>query len=292
MPFWQHLERHVAESIGKPFTIERKSSVGGGSINRAWRIEGGGREYFVKTNHGALADMFEAEAEGLAEMARTNAIRVPFPICHGVAEDESYIVLEHIRFGGRADPAALGAQLADLHRNSGDAFGWRIDNTIGSTPQPNTPEDDWVTFYARHRLGFQLDLARRNGYGGALQRKGERLIDELPRFFEGYTPQPSLLHGDLWSGNWGYDSAGNPVIFDPATYYGDREADVAMTELFGSPGRAFYEGYGRAWPLDPGYAVRKTLYNLYHIINHANLFGSGYAGQAESMLDRLLAEIG
>jgi protein-ribulosamine 3-kinase len=287
---WNQIEQHISESIGEPFTIEDHAPVGGGSINRAYRVTGSGRRsYFVKTNHGSLGDMFVAEAEGLAEMARSNAIRVPFPICHGVANGESYIVLEHINFGGQSDPGEFGKQLANMHRSTNRQFGWHIDNTIGSTPQPNGPSDDWIAFWREQRLGFQLDLAKRNGYGGNLQRKGQRLMEEVPRFFDGYTPEPSLLHGDLWSGNWDYDRAGNPVIFDPAVYYGDREADLAMTELFGSPGRAFYEAYDRAWPVDDGYRARKILYNLYHIINHLNLFGGGYGGQAESMMDRLLS---
>lgn len=287
---WKQIEQRISESIGEPFTIEDHRPVGGGSINRAFRVTGSGRRsYFVKTNHGSLGDMFVAEAEGLAEMARSNAIRVPFPICHGIAGGESYIVLEHINFGGQSDPAEFGKQLAQMHRSSSPQFGWRIDNTIGSTPQPNTQSENWIAFWREQRLGFQLDLAKSNGYGGSLQRKGQRLLDELPRFFDGYTPEPSLLHGDLWSGNWDYDLAGNPVIFDPAVYYGDREADIAMTELFGSPGKAFYEAYDRAWPVDRGYRVRKTLYNLYHIINHLNLFGGGYGGQAESMMERLLS---
>jgi fructosamine-3-kinase len=141
------------------------------------------------------------------------------------------------------------------------------------------------------RLGVQLRIASTRGVGMALLRKGERLRADLPAFFEGYTPAASLLHGDLWSGNYSYCSDGTPVLFDPAVYYGDREADLAMTELFGGFGRDFYDAYNETWPLDPGYAQRKTLYNLYHILNHFNLFGGGYADQAEAMIDRLLAEL-
>jgi fructosamine-3-kinase len=166
-----------------------------------------------------------------------------------------------------------------------------MDNTIGSTPQKNTPRQDWVAFWREQRLGYQLQLAARQGHGGALQRQGEQLLEYLPDFFTDHRPQASLLHGDLWSGNYSIDSQGQPVIFDPAVYFGDREADLAMTELFGGFGAEFYAAYNSSWPLEPGYAVRKTLYNLYHILNHLNLFGGGYLSQAQRMIQHLLAEV-
>ncbi|MFA7388288.1 MAG: fructosamine kinase family protein, partial [Thiohalobacteraceae bacterium] len=183
-------------------------------------------------------------------------------------------------------------QLAAMHRTTRTQFGWYRDNTIGSTPQINTPDSDWISFWRDRRLGFQLDLAARNGWGGELQRLGERLLVSVGALFQDYRPRPSLLHGDLWSGNHGYLADGCPVIFDPALYYGDREADVAMTELFGGFGADFYAGYRSSWPLDAGYVVRRQLYNLYHVLNHLNLFGGGYQGQALRLLRELLAEIG
>ena len=136
-----------------------------------------------------------------------------------------------------------------------------------------------------------MRLAAQNGYGGQLQRLGEKLMDSLPAFFADYTPQPSLLHGDLWSGNHAYLQNGTPTIFDPAIYYGDRECDIAMTELFGGYDTDFYAAYRSAYPLDAGYATRRDLYNLYHILNHANLFGGGYARQAEQMMQKLLRNL-
>ena len=177
-----------------------------------------------------------------------------------------------------------------MHRTTRAEFGWVRDNTIGATPQPNTPDPDWVRFWARQRLGFQLALAARNGHGGALQRLGETLLGRLPDLLD-HAPAPSLLHGDLWGGNLGYMRDGEPVIYDPAVYYGDREADLAMTELFGGFGGDFYAAYREAWPLDPGYASRRDLYNLYHVLNHLNLFGGGYLGQALNLLGRLLAQV-
>ena len=238
-----------------------------------------------------MLDMFVAEAAGLQAMADTNTIRVPRPVCHGVADGQSYLVLEYLPFGGSSSARALGELLAAMHQHSSGRFGFDIDNTIGATHQDNTPDDDWISFWQQRRLGFQLQLAGKNGSGSNLLNAGEKLIDSIPQFFTTYQPQPSLLHGDLWSGNYSYLVNGEPVIFDPATYYGDREADIAMTELFGGFGSGFYDAYNNAWQLDAGYEVRKTLYNLYHIINHFNLFGGGYLGQAESMTSRLLAEL-
>lgn len=171
-------------------------------------------------------------------------------------------------------------------------FGFLQDNFIGTTPQPNGWKDNWVDFWREQRLGFQLQLAARNGHGGRLKTLGEKLLDVLPVFFAGYEPQPSLLHGDLWGGNHAFLADGTPVIFDPAPYYGDRECDLAMMELFGGYPADSYAAYRAVYPLDAGYATRRDLYNLYHILNHANLFGDGYAKQAEQMMLRLLAEAG
>jgi fructosamine-3-kinase len=217
---------------------------------------------------------------------------VPKPLCHGISDGQSYLVMEAITSGqgghGGQATATLGTQLAQMHRCTQDQFGWLRDNTIGSTPQHNTQDGDWTQFWREQRLGFQLELAACNGYRGELQRKGAQLMAALDGILDGHRPLPSLLHGDLWSGNYSVDDQGRPVIFDPATYYGDREADLAMTELFGGFGSEFYRAYRQEWPLDDGYPRRRTLYNLYHILNHLNLFGGGYAGQAEQMMDSLL----
>jgi fructosamine-3-kinase len=208
-----------------------------------------------------------------------------------VAGHESFIAMEYIELGGgRGDAAEAGRQLAAMHRCTRERFGWDRDNTIGSTPQPNREHEDWVSFWRDQRLGFQLELAGRNGYRGRLQQRGGQLLDRFGALID-QDPAPSLLHGDLWGGNLGYARGGEPVIFDPACYYGDREADLAMTELFGGFGGQFRSAYEDAWPLPAGYQVRKQLYNLYHILNHLNLFGGGYLSQAEGMIDRLLAEL-
>jgi protein-ribulosamine 3-kinase len=166
-----------------------------------------------------------------------------------------------------------------------------MDNFIGSTPQANTPSPDWVSFYRDHRLAFQRRLARYNGARAGLLDAVARLEAELGSFFQTHHPRAALLHGDLWSGNWGFLRDGSPALFDPAVYYGDREADIAMMELFGHPGADFFTAYNEMQPLDAGYPVRRDLYNLYHVLNHFNLFGGGYATQAEHMAQRLLAEL-
>ena len=178
-----------------------------------------------------------------------------------------------------------------MHKVKQPYFGWQMDNTIGSTPQINDQTHDWLTFWREQRLGQQLKFAAQNGYSGRIQSRGEKLMDELDKLLENHQPHPSILHGDLWGGNAAADENGQPVIYDPACYYGDRETDLAMTELFGGFGRDFFAAYNAIYPVDSGYSTRKTLYNLYHILNHLNLFGGGYMGQAESMIDQLLSEI-
>jgi protein-ribulosamine 3-kinase len=290
---WSAIAADIAAASGRAFAPRAPRHVGGGCINSAAVLGDGEQRWFVKLNDAARLDMFEAERDGLEAMAATNSIRVPQPLCCGVAAGQAFIAMEYVPLGGAggATAALAGEQLAAMHRAGAAAFGWHRENTIGATPQPNGWEADWRGFWCERRLGFQLELAAQNGYGGRLQQRGARLLADVGALL-GHAPVPSLLHGDLWGGNLGGDDAGNPVIFDPACYYGDREADIAMTELFGGFGGRFYAAYNAAWPLDAGYGVRKTLYNLYHILNHLNLFGGGYASQAERMMDRLLAELG
>ena len=288
----QAIEASIGQITGRPFLIKSKTNISGGSINHAYRIADHDRSYFVKLNQASSLPMFEAEADGLSELASANIMRIPEVVCLGQAHDQAWLVTEYIEFGMGGDVSSrlLGQQLAALHHTRADQFGWSRDNTIGLTVQKNQYHDDWVEFYRDQRLRFQFDLAARNGFRGSLQEKGERLIAGLDLFFSTYKPQISLLHGDLWGGNYAFDTQGQPVIFDPAVYYGDREAEIAMTELFGGFSDDFYATYDESWSLDDGYPVRKILYNLYHILNHANLFGGSYIVQAESMLDRLLSE--
>lgn len=267
-------------------------AVPGGSINSCYAARArDGRMLFLKLNEPDCGPMFAAEYEGLRALAAAGEVRVPLPLAHGVAGDAAWLLLEHLELepGSHAAGAKLGAALAAQHRHSAAAFGWGLDNTIGTTAQANQWHADWTGFFGKRRLGFQLRLAAASG-DAAIAGRGARLLAALPGLLAGHSPPPSLLHGDLWAGNWAMTSDGMPVIFDPAVYYGDREADLAMTELFGGFPPAFYEAYEAAWPLAPGYAQRRDIYNLYHVLNHLNLFGGSYRGQAISLMDRLLAD--
>jgi fructosamine-3-kinase len=263
-------------------------SIGGGDISAAWKLDAAEGAVFLKTGPASSYDMFAAEAEGLMELAAPGVIRVPSLIAFGAERDTSYVAFEWLEFDGHKHDAEyeLGTQLAKLHRTTKDRYGWHRDNTIGLTPQLNSWSDNWVAFLKENRLAYQLKLAADNGFSGALQEQGSCLLDRLPAYFENYNPSPSLLHGDLWGGNWA-SCDGVPVIFDPAVFYGDRESDLAMTRLFGGFGRKFYEAYEAAWPLEPGHEARNDIYQLYHVLNHLNLFGSGYLGRAQQLLRKL-----
>ena len=258
---------------------ERATPVAGGCIHRCYRVLIGGVPHFAKVNDARLADAFAAEADGL-EALRAPGIRAPQPLRHGVAGGHAFLLLEFLELEDQGDFAALGCMLAVAHRSAGPAFGWRRDNYIGSTPQANAWCEEWSTFFRERRLAPQLALARKNGFRLELGRAEEVLND--------HHPQPALLHGDLWSGNVAFLTDGEPVLFDPAVYYGDREADLAMTELFGGFPAAFYAAYNAVDPLERGYEKRKHLYNLYHLLNHLNLFGGGYLAQVRSTLRLLL----
>ncbi|MDD5462688.1 MAG: fructosamine kinase family protein [Methylococcales bacterium] len=290
---WKAVSEQIELAAGQPFNVESVHPLAGGDINSAFWLQACDQSYFVKLNRADLAAMFEAEFVGLQELEKTQTIRVPSPVACGQTGEHSFLVLEHVEFGcsNKLSDHLLGQQLAQMHQRRQPYFGWHRDNTIGSTLQINHKNNDWLTFWREQRLGMQLQLAAENGYSGRLQTSGERLCHEMAALFDDYLPQSSLLHGDLWSGNAAVDKQGRPVIFDPACYYGDREADLAMTELFGGFSRDFYAAYHSVWPLDKGYAIRKNFYNLYHILNHLNLFGGGYLRQAENMMTMLLAEI-
>lgn len=253
----------------------------------------------LNTRHGPVliklepldeAARLEAEADSLDAIARTGAVAVPGRLALGRTDREAYLVIEWIEFGARSAAAqrTLGAALAQLHSHHGAAFGWHRDNFLGRTPQSNLRCTDWGDFLASQRLGPQLELAARNGLDSNTLALGERLLGRLPALLGDYRPPPSLLHGDLWGGNWGAAADGTPYLIDPAVYHGDREADIAMTRLFGGFGTEFYRAYEHASPAEPGSEVRQTLYNLYHLLNHYNLFGGGYASGVVDSLRALV----
>jgi len=294
MPHWHLISQQIEATSGICLDSDSARITSGGCINEAYTLTGqhNGQHcsFFIKINTAGKLDMFEAEAEGLQALLDSHSLRVPNPVCSGAAGEHAYLLMEHIQLVARGDDAQLGTALAAMHQSQHTHFGWQRGNTIGASPQLNPWTESWRTFWAEQRLGTQLELAAQNRAGRALLNRGEKLLAALPAFFGDYQPVPSLLHGDLWSGNYAFDEQGQPVIFDPATYYGDRETDLAMSELFGGFSPSFYAAYNAVWPLDAGYTSRKTLYNLYHILNHFNLFGGGYLSQAQGMIDRLLGE--
>lgn len=321
MTHWQKISNHISQTLNTsctklkapceklkaPFQIQNISSVGGGSINSSYHVTGTDKQsYFIKLNSASLEYMFKVEFDSLNELSqalllKTSAIKVPQPICFGIADSKSYLVLEYLNIRSNGNSKKMGQALAQMHKVTAGQYGWYQDNIIGSTPQSNQQHTDWVTFWREERLRPQFKMLCDKGYKKQLQPLSDKLLNNLDSLLAGHTPPASLLHGDLWSGNYGFIDNGfmdngfiegsaeqeQPVIFDPALYYGDRETDLAMTELFGGFSQDFYQSYNEAWPLDEGYAQRKTLYNLYHILNHANLFGSSYLNQAISMMQRL-----
>ena len=291
MSFLQYVSEQISAATGEIFVPRQQESAAGGCINQAVSISDGKQQYFIKSHQASMRLMFQSEAQALHEIAASQTVRVPAVIVQGEYGGKSFLVLEQLDLSGRCDMAMLGHQLAAMHKLTQSQFGWHQDNVIGATRQINTAENSWLTFWRQHRLGFQLSLAAKKGYGGRLQKQGERLLADAGLLFTDYQPPASMLHGDLWGGNAAGLADTQPVIFDPALYYGDRETDLAMTELFGGFSADFYAAYNEAWLMHDGYNVRKTFYNIYHIINHLNLFGEGYYSQAVNMMDSVLAEI-
>ena len=293
---WQKIAEHISQVTAEKFQIENRLPISGGCINQGYQLISRNQTYFIKLNRASDIAMFEAEAQGLEQMWDTQTIRVPRPICWGTEENSAYLVLEWLDLAGKnSDKAAqeMGRKLATLHQwtppknyPASNQFGWEINNTIGSTPQINNWTENWAEFWQKHRIGYQLKLAKTRG---AEFRFASELLEAIPEILAGHQPKPSLVHGDLWGGNASVTSSGEPVIFDPATYFGDAEVDIAMTELFGGFSAAFYRGYRSVIPQKAGYEKRKILYNLYHILNHFNLFGGGYGSQAEAMMRQLLS---
>jgi fructosamine-3-kinase len=295
--------------------------VGGGCIHSAWCLtvlpSGGpaaaplpapfsGDRLFAKTNSLEALPLLEAEAEGLEALARAAAgtdLRVPAPLAVGVAANQAVLVLPWLELAESGSAAAdgawesLGAALATLHRSSierscapGDrpgSFGWPRDNVIGASPQRNGWLAGWGRFFAERRLAPQLQRLERRS--GAL-RGAQALLERVPDWLDGHGADPCLVHGDLWSGNAAIDSTGHGVIFDPAVHRADREVDLAMARLFGGFPASFFAGYEATWPLPGDHRRRVPLYNLYHLLNHANLFGGSYAVQAQGVIKQLLQD--
>jgi protein-ribulosamine 3-kinase len=282
------LAEAIAGATGEACAGLRARSVAGGCISRNFCLEGERQRYFLKLCLGAQ-DMFAAEADGLAALARCSQLVVPQVVCRGEFAGRAFLVLEWLDLDKRGDAARLGEALAALHAIRFPRFGWQHDNFIGSTPQVNEWHDDWGTFFAARRLAPQLRLAASNGAPQLAQRAAPLLV-QLPRLLVGQATMPSLLHGDLWSGNQGF-VGGRPALFDPAVYAGDADTDLATCELFGGFAPRFYDAYRAVRPASPSYPRRRIAYQLYHVLNHYNLFGGGYAKQAEAMIGELVAQL-
>ncbi len=264
------------------------NSLSGGCISDAYKLTlKNGNKLFLKFNSGSSGDMFITEAHGLTELRKADAIRIPEVYLY----DSTFIVTELIETGKKSKNffEDFGREFARLHNHTQINFGFYEDNYIGSNPQPNIPDkeenNDWIKFYFNKRILFQYKLAEKNGYAAAELRKGIfELEDKIEEILKGSEEKPSVLHGDLWGGNYMIDENGSACLIDPAVYYGHREADLAMTKIFGGFDSRFYSAYNEALPLPAGYEYRENIYKLYHILNHLNLFGSGYYSQAVSLV--------
>jgi fructosamine-3-kinase len=283
------IEQALREA-GHQSAVQRIERISGGDINEAARVETADGRYFVKWHNSPPPRFFDCEADGLRLLQASGMVRVPAVIASGTVEGSTTacLILEWIeRASGKAFEAAdmLGRQLAAMHRQRQPFYGLDTDNYIGRLPQANTRSESWIAFYRDQRLGVQRDLARRQG---RMPVHREKLLDavmnHLNKWIDETQCQPSLLHGDLWGGNWLVAQDGTPVLIDPAVYYGDREADLAMTALFGGFPTAFYAAYAEAFPLSPGHEIRQPLYQLYYLLCHLNLFGESYGGSVDAVL--------
>jgi len=288
------LRRAIERAVGADASVHWQH-VGATGWGDAWRLSVAGQRYFAKIAAVERAAMLDAEADGLRAIADTGTIRAPALVAVGTQGAYGYVVVEWLDLSAQTNDAALGVALARMHRAvppagpRGERFGWHRDNFIGATPQLNAWSDDWCTFFVERRLAPQLALAASNGFAGELQRGGERVLRRLSALLQRHDVTPALVHGDLWSGNAATLSDGTPIVFDPAVYVGDREVDLAMTELFGGLGASFARTYAERWPLDDGYPLRRTVYNLYHLLNHLNLFGATYLARVERSIAEILA---
>jgi fructosamine-3-kinase len=282
----EKIKARIEEKLGSK--IKSLSSLSGGCISNAYKITmSDGSIYFLKYNQSTSKDMFIKEANGLKELAIANAIRIPEVL--SFAED--YILLEYIPTGDKKRNffEEFGQSFAEMHKFTSNSFGFYEDNYIGSNPQTNIPVENekasWVSFYFNKRILFQLQLAEQLGNSTEELRKGiSKLENKIEEIIGNSAEKPSLLHGDLWGGNYIVDENGNAVLMDPAVYYGHREADLGMTKLFGGFSSEFYRAYNETFPLEDGYDYRENIYKLYHVLNHLNLFGGGYYSQALSLI--------
>jgi protein-ribulosamine 3-kinase len=272
----------------KQFQIYSAENVSGGCINECFRLNTSKGLFFLKLNEAAaFPGMFDAEMQGLKLLASTKEIRVPVVYETGIVDTTAFLFTEFVERGSTLTDSSrnFGRKLAALHQHSAGYFGLEYDNYIGSLPQQNTRTEKWPDFFVQSRLIPQIELARKNGLlENSTEKKFESLFKKINTLFP--EEKPSLLHGDLWSGNYFWNKDGEPCLFDPAVYYGHREMDIAMTLLFENFGNDFYTGYNEIYPLQNGWKERIALCNLYPLLVHVNLFGSGYLSQLSHALNK------
>ncbi|QHM70850.1 fructosamine kinase family protein [Mixta intestinalis] len=283
---WSAISRLLSEQLGNA-EISLRTELPGGEIHAAWRLRYGGQWIFVKSNGPEMLPAFTAEADQLALLARSQTVRVPHVYGIGSDRDYSFLLLEYIPAQplDAQNARRLGEQLARLHQWSEQPqFGLDFDNNITTMPQPNSWRRRWSRFFSEQRIGWQLQLAEEKGirYGNS-----DLIIDCVQRVLASHQPQPSLLHGDLWPGNCAGSDSG-PWIYDPACYWGDRECDLAMLSHFPTLPDKILEGYQSVWPLPAGFAQRQPVYQLYYLLNRANVFGGGWLKEAQLAVERLL----
>jgi len=288
---FESIIRVVQQHYPEPLTLRSYRPVHGGCISSSYLLDCGTRQLFIKSHDAEYLPMFEAEMHGLRSLQATATVTVPSAIACGIYQSQAWLALGYITLHPLTGEhgAALGQQLAALHQHTAETFGYPINNFIGLSPQDNTRHSNWCDFFHHCRLQPQFNRLQQQGrISSTMARKAAHLLEALPDWLGDHHPEPSLLHGDLWSGNAACDAAGKPVLFDPACYYGDRETDLAMMQLFGGFPPSFFHTYQQASPLAAGASSRIALYNLYHLLNHANLFGGSYISQSERVIDELL----
>lgn len=290
----QSIEAEISRATDRNGKIDSCTALGGGCINDVFKVTlDDSRKYCVKTNDASLLTMFWCESDGLQALAGCSAIQVPKVVGEpGSDKSRSYLILDWIESGRPPGnfQELFGRQLAELHLQSRkpsaeQAHGFHRDNFLGSAIQPNLESTDWIEFFGEQRLRHQLRWAKDQGHSGKLQKQGESLLAKLDQFLldDEYS---SLIHGDLWSGNYLCNENGQPVLIDPAVYFANREAEFGMITLFGSVDAAFYRAYEEVYPFQDGYSERFEIYKLYHVLNHLNLFGSSYLSQCLSILKK------
>lgn len=279
----------LAQALGG--VVRGAVPVHGGSIHQAYRVHVGVRSYFVKTSERVPQQMFEREAQGLELLRATGLVRVPVVMSFSDDGPFPYLATEWIDTRPTSEVSAgrLGEALAAMHLLAAPRWGLDVDNYIGTLPQSNHEEETWAQFYAERRLRVMARFGRRSQrLPGDVCDAVDRLADELPGWLPEPEDGPSLLHGDLWGGNWLTTTGDEPVVIDPAVYYGAREVELAFTEMFGGFGPSFMSAYQRTYPLPEHYEELRSLYQLYPVLVHANLFGGSYVAEARAITQRYL----